>query len=47
MSRDALNNQQFDLMITNEREVEQKRRQDRSGIYCPEPPEKKEKPREP
>lgn len=43
MSRDALNNAQFDLMVASERDLERKRRQDRAGVQCPEPKEKDEK----
>jgi hypothetical protein len=32
MSRDALNNTQFDLLVATEREHEQKQREDRAGI---------------
>lgn len=32
MSREALNNAQFDMLLTNERDVKQKQREDRAGI---------------
>jgi hypothetical protein len=32
VSRDALNNAQFDLLVSNEREHAQKNREDRAGI---------------
>jgi hypothetical protein len=43
VSRDALNNEQFDLLVTTQRDVERKRRADRAGVQCPE----EEKPDEP
>jgi hypothetical protein len=36
VSRDVLSGEQFDLLVTTQRDVEQKRRADRAGIQCPE-----------
>jgi hypothetical protein len=43
MSRRVLNDAQFDLLITNERDVERKRREDRSGVQTPKKKEEEEK----
>lgn len=32
MSRDALSNEQFDMLVATQRDVEQKQREDRAGI---------------
>jgi hypothetical protein len=42
VSRDALSQQQFDLLITREHELERKRREDRVGIQCPPEPASEE-----
>jgi formylmethanofuran dehydrogenase subunit E len=36
VSRDALSGEQFDLLVTSQRDVEKKRRADRAGIRAPE-----------
>ena len=43
MSRDALSDEQFDLLVATQRDVDRKRRHDRAGIQCPKPEDKDEK----